>query len=277
MKRSQHIKLVLVSTLPFAISACSGPVEQTKTVTASKTFANMQECISAKVPSDVCSNSYIMALNEHKRIAPKYNNETDCVEDFMPGYCAQDSSSMWIPRLGGFQITTAHDVKYRQNESGEFVQVDPPAPAAAAGAGSTVINNGGSGDGFLTGLILGNMMSNNGGPRYISEPVYSSRDGRGDFRKSTINERVNAGKTFNKSEQVKSGGDYKQKSMTQSLSNRSNYANSSSKPSYNSSSYENRSYNSNSTRSTANSASKSTGGFGSVASARSSFGGSFGG
>lgn len=296
MKRSRHVSLALVSTIPFALTACDSG-EQTKTVTSAKTFTTIQECVDSKIPVDVCSNSYIMALNEHKKIAPAYASEDDCETDFMKDFCVQNADSQWAPKLGGFQITESHDVKYRKNPEGQYVPVAPATTVAGTagsstttteggGGGTTIINNttgGGGGSGgnmdFVTGMLVGNALSGGGNNyHYHSEPVYQSRDSRGDYRRSTINDRVNSGTTFQSSNQAKSGYDYKQKSMTQSLSNRSAPSSSSyGGSSYSSNSSTSSSYN---TRTPAESTSISRGGFGSQASARSSWGGgssSFGG
>lgn len=301
MKRSRHVTLALVSTIPFALTACDSN-EQTKTVTNSKTFSSIQQCVDSKVPVEICSNSYIMALNEHNKLAPTYATKDECVTDFVKDYCVQSAAgNQWMPKLGGFQITESHDVKYRKNAEGQFVPVQPPVQTVAAGTGApgtqvvegagggtTIINNttgggsgGGSGD-FLTGMLLGNMMSGGGSTNhhYHSEPVYQNRDSRGSYQTSTIKQRVDSGTTFKSSNQAKSGYDYKQKSITESLSNRTAPAS----KSFGGSSYDSgSSYKSSSSSwgSSANSTSTSRGGFGSQASARSSWGGggrsSFGG
>jgi uncharacterized protein YgiB involved in biofilm formation len=293
MKRSKSISLALVSTIPFALTACSDSNEEVRTVSSSKTFENIQQCVDIKVPVDVCSNSYMMALNEHKKIAPTYASQDDCEGDFVKDYCVVNDAGKWMPKLGGFQITESHAVKYRKDESGNFAPVAAPVQAATAGTttttgaggGTTIINNttgggGGGGADFLTGMLIGNAMGGGGGRttnNYYSEPVYKTRDSRGDYKTSTINERVESGSTFKASEQTKSGFDYKQKSMTGSLSGRSQPTNSS----YNNSGYKTSSSNYTSSSRSAESASISRGGFGSQAVARSSWGGggssSFGG
>lgn len=295
MKRSKSISLALVSTIPFALTACSDSSEEVRTVSSSKTFENIQQCVDIKVPVDVCSNSYMMALNEHKKIAPTYASQDDCEGDFVKDYCVVNDAGKWMPKLGGFQITESHPVKYRKDENGNFAPVAAPvaAPVQTAssgtttttgeGGGTTIINNttgggGGGGMDFVTGMLVGNALSGGGGGRtnnYYSEPVYKTRDSRGDFKTSTINERVQTGSTFKASEQSKSGYDYKQKSMTGSLSGRS-------QPTYNNSGYNSTSKSGYSSGSrAADSASISRGGFGSQATARSSWGGggssSFGG
>jgi uncharacterized protein YgiB involved in biofilm formation len=295
MKRSKGISLALVSTIPFALTACTDSNEEVRTVSSSKTFESIQECVDTKIPVDVCSNSYIMALNEHKKIAPTYVSQEDCDGDFVKDYCVVNEAGKWMPKLGGFQITESHDVKYRKNEKGDFAPVvEAPVQTASSGSttttttgtggGTTIINNntggghGGGGSDFLTGMLVGHAFSGGGGGHttnnYYSEPVYKTRDSRGDFKTSTINERVQAGSSFTASEQTKSGFDYKQKSLTGSLSGRSQPTNNA----YNNSGY-NSGYSSGSRA--AESANVTRGGFGNQAVARSSWGGggssSFGG
>ncbi len=244
MKRSRSIRLALVSTLPFALTACDTQ-DPVKTITATKTFESMKECVDSKVPTDVCSNSFIQALNEHKRIAPMYENKADCENDFMEGFCNTTSDGKWMPALSGFQITSTAEVPASQLQGS--------APNTAGG--TTVVNNGGGGSGMgdiLTGVLIGNMISGMmNTPRYQSEPVYGSRNSRGDFSKSTISDRVKSGSTFGSSIQSKSGFDYKKKSLTRSLENRSIKSN----------------------RDSSVKSSTARGGFGSQATARGGFGG----
>ncbi|WP_150782877.1 DUF1190 domain-containing protein, partial [Pseudomonas fluorescens] len=106
-------------------------------------------------------------------------------------------------------------------------------------------NTGGSGfstSSLLTGLLIGNMLSNNRNS-YYSQPVYRYRDNRGNYGTSTLNQRIANGSTFNRSNQAKYGGSY-----TNSISK------SASKP-------------------VSVTSSTSRGGFGSKASARSGWGG----
>lgn len=173
------------------------------------------------------------AMAEHRRIAPVYDSQTDCDADFVAGWCQQDSTGKFIPKLGGFELTAAGHVTQSQ--------VD----AANAQAGGSQANSGGSGfstSSLLTGLLIGNMLSNNRNS-YRSEPVYRYRDDRGNYGNSTLNQRVSNGATFGRSNQSRYGS-----------SNYTNTLRSSSKP-------------------VSVASSTSRGGFGSKASARSGWGG----
>lgn len=111
-------------------------------------------------------------------------------------------------------------------------------PASEANSGGS----GFSGTGLLTGLLIGNMLSNNRNS-YYSEPVYRYRDDRGNYASSTLNQRISKGSTFTKSNQARYGS-----------SNYSDSIRSASKP-------------------VSVASSTSRGGFGSKASARSGWGG----
>lgn len=316
MKRSKSVSLALISTIPFALSACDSG-EKVKTVTSSKTFTTFQECVDDKIPAEICSNSMVMALNEHRKNAPSYSTEAACEADFMKDYCQVSGvDGQWMPKLGGFQITESHDVKYRKDESGQFVPVQTVGASTGStssdtvqttggGGGTTIINNntggghsGGSMD-FVTGMLVGNALSGGGNNyHYHSEPVYKSRDSRGDYSDSTLKQRIDSGSTFKESNQAKAGYDYKQQSITSSLANRTSPSNSSNSNNYGSNTYPKPSttYNSGSSYkqssgsgyydsgssyktssnnygTSANSASISRGGFGNQAAAKSSWGG----
>ncbi|MOA20853.1 hypothetical protein D3C78_1413200 [compost metagenome] len=66
------------------------------------------------------------------------------------------------------------------------------AQASSGGGSSSGGNNN-----FLTGLLIGNMLSNSGG-HYYSEPVYRYRDSRGSYSNSTLTRRIETGSNFKK-------------------------------------------------------------------------------
>jgi uncharacterized protein YgiB involved in biofilm formation len=240
MKRSKSIQLILVSTIPFALAACDSSVQQAvRTVTDKRSFETVQSCVDSKIPADICADAYMGAMALHRKEAPTYDTQTNCEADFIAGYCAAITGGQFMPKLGGFQITSDRE------------EVVPVAAGQANQAGSG--HSGGSNDGLLTGLLLGQMMSG-GGARYYSEPVYISRDSRGSFSNSTLAKQVEGGSTFSRSQQASKGGNYAQ-STTKSSSMRDALSRS---------------------KSTAAVASVTRGGFGSQASARSGWGGSSG-
>ncbi len=232
MKRSKYVQLSLAASVAMAISAC-GPTEKTYSIQKQYNFQSVQQCADEKLPVDVCSDAYMTAMAEHRRIAPVYDNQADCDADFVADWCQQDSAGKFIPKLGGFELTADGQVTQSQ--------VD----AAKAQLPASEANTGGSGfstSSLLTGLLIGNMLSNNRNS-YYSQPVYRYRDNRGNYGTSTLNQRIANGSTFNRSNQAKYGGSY-----TNSISK------SASKP-------------------VSVASSTSRGGFGSKASARSGWGG----
>ena len=233
MKRSKYVQLSLAASVAMAISGC-GPTEKTYPVQKKYNFQSVQQCADEKLPVDVCSDAYMSAMAEHRRIAPVYDNQADCDADFVADWCQQDSAGKFIPKLGGFELTADGEVTQAQVDAAKA-----QLPASEANSGGS----GFSGTSLLTGLLIGNMLSNNRSSFY-SQPVYRYRDDRGSYSSSTLGQRIEKGSTFNKSNQARYGS--------------SNYADSirsASKP-------------------VSVASSTSRGGFGSKASARSGWGGS---
>lgn len=234
MKRSKCVQLSLSAAVALAISGCQAP-EQQYTLNKTFKFDTVQQCVDQKVPVDVCSDAYMSALAEHRRIAPTYNSQAECDADFVENYCKADSTGKFTPPLSGFQLSASGEVSQSQLDQ-----------AQAAPGGS---HSGGSGvNDVVMGMLIGNMLSNNGG-RYYSEPVYRYRDDRNSYGSSTLARRIETGTTFKNSTQAKSGVAYSTKS-------------SSLKPTI-------------STKPVAVKTVTSRGGFGSQASARSGWGGGF--
>ncbi|MDB6052190.1 MAG: hypothetical protein JWR17_4936 [Pseudomonas sp.] len=209
MRRSS-LKLVLASTLPLAISACS----KTEEVTARQTYPTVQACVDQKVPVDVCSDAYIKALADYRRTAPTYDNAAACEADFVPDYCQQNSDGKFMPKLGGFELALSGNVPTSQLEAAK-------AQATQSGGDSA---GGFNGSGLLMGMLIGNMLSGNGGGgRYYSQPVYQSRDSRGAYQTSTLSRQIEQGKTFGNSTQARSSstGSYTQSTLGRSLGNSS--------------------------------------------------------
>lgn len=238
MKRSKCVQLSLSAAVALAISGCQAPEKQ---IQVSKTFNfdSVQQCVDQKVPVDVCSDAYMTAMVEHRRIAPVYETQAECDTDFVENYCKVDSAGKFTPPLSGFQLSADGQVSESQMTQAQI----------AAGSGTS----GGIGlNDVVMGMLIGNMLSGGGG-RYYSEPVYRYRDDRGSFGKSTLAKRINSGATFKNSTQAKSGVAYTSASSKPAL-----------KPSI-------------STKPIAVKSTTSRGGFGSQSSARSGWGGSFGG
>lgn len=191
MKRSSYVQLSLATSISLAIAGCEGP-QDTYNIEQKFRFQSVQECVNQKFPVDVCSDAYMTALAEHRRVAPVYDRQADCEADFVPGYCQTDSAGRYVPQPGGFELTAGGSVSQAQMDS---------ARAQAAASGSSL-------DGLLAGMLIGNLMSGIGGGRYYSEPVYRYRDGRGTFSSSTLGRRIEQGASFPNSRQSRYGQGY---------------------------------------------------------------------
>ena len=194
MKRSKYVQLSLAASVAMAISGC-GPTEKTYPVQKKYNFQSVQQCADEKLPVDVCSDAYMTAMAEHRRIAPAYSNQADCDADFVADWCQQDSTGQFIPRLGGYELTADGQVTQAQVDAAK-AQL-PASEANAQGSGF-------SGTSLLTGLLIGNMLSSNRNS-YYSQPVYRYRDDRGNYASSTLAQRISKGSTFTKSNQARYG------------------------------------------------------------------------
>lgn len=269
-KRSKSIQLLAMGTVPFALVACSDDGTEVKTVKKDERFVNIQDCMKAGKPDYVCADSYLAAIKRHKEIAPKYENEADCESEFMKDYCVKSDDDKFMPKMAGFSLVTEQK-QLVSSATGQPV-VNQPSSSGHSGTDS---------NGFLTGLLVGNMMSSNNGPHYYSEPVYRRRDDRGDgYSTNTMSGYASSGIRPSKSIQAKvnsysnsqTSKDYNS-TRTNSGSNWGN-SNSASTSSGWGSSGSNTSARSTYTKpSISVSDSTTRGGFGSVASARGGWGG----
>ncbi|MDO7898868.1 DUF1190 domain-containing protein [Pseudomonas citrulli] len=192
MKRSKYVQLSLAASVAMAISGC-GPTEKTYQLQKKYNFQSVQQCVDEKLPVDVCSDAFMNAMAEHRRIAPVYDNRADCDADFVADWCQLDSNGKFIPKLGGFELSADGEVTQSQVDAARA-----QLPASEANSGGSGFSN------LLTGLLIGNMLSSNRNS-YYSEPVYRYRDDRGDYGSSTLAQRVSKGSTFTKSNQARYG------------------------------------------------------------------------
>jgi uncharacterized protein YgiB involved in biofilm formation len=182
MKRSNAIKLLLMGLAPITIVGCSDEGKtDVKTVKTSDRFAKLQDCVAAGKPQDVCAETYMAALKKHKDLAPKYEKEADCEADFMPGYCVATEDGKFMPKMAGFSLAT---------ETRQIVDRTTGAPVVTQNTDS---------NGFITGMLLGNLMSGNGGTSYRADPYYSRRDPQGVESSNTLNGFASGGYTPSRS------------------------------------------------------------------------------
>ncbi|WP_434709335.1 DUF1190 domain-containing protein [Pseudomonas sp. R1-1] len=175
MKRSKYVQLSLAASVAMAISGQASAADQPRN------FTSVEQCVDAEVAADVCSNAYVAALTEHRRIAPAYDNKAKCDADFAADWCQKNSDGRFVPKLGGFKVP----------QNGEAAQnLDAIANAQMPAGDSTAQNaqatshysggGGGGGNGWLTGWLIGNAMSNN-----ADRTVYRDRETRQTYNTST--------------------------------------------------------------------------------------------
>ncbi|MNB57067.1 hypothetical protein D3C87_1125960 [compost metagenome] len=174
MKRSKYVQLSLAASVAMAISGQATAADQPRN------FQNVEQCVDAEVAADVCSNAYVAALTEHRRIAPAYDNKAKCDADFAADWCQKNSDGRFVPRLGGFKVP--QEGEPAQNLDAIANAQMPAGNATAQNVQSTshVSSGGGGGNGWLTGWLIGNAMSNN-----AERTVYRDRETRQPYNTST--------------------------------------------------------------------------------------------
>lgn len=103
----------MVTAIPLVLSACSQPNEPAEKMisgSVKNSYDSVQQCVDDKLPVDVCSDAYMAALAQHKKIAPAYKDEESCEADFVPDYCAVTSEGLFMPKLGGFEIAAQYSL-----------------------------------------------------------------------------------------------------------------------------------------------------------------------
>lgn len=106
MKRSRVLRLALMGSAPFVLSACSDEPEQ------ALVYNNVQECeAQALLTPEQCKTEFEKAVNNHLQAAPRYAQQAACEADFGNGACQNlNSGGNWfIPAMAGFMIGQALD------------------------------------------------------------------------------------------------------------------------------------------------------------------------
>jgi uncharacterized protein YgiB involved in biofilm formation len=173
MKRSKYVQLSLAASVAMAISGQVTAADQPRN------FQSLEQCVDAEVAADVCSNAYIAALTEHRRIAPAYDDKAKCDADFAADWCQKNSDGRFVPKLGGFKVPTSGEPA--QNlDAIAGAQMPAGDAAAVQNVQNTSHTSSGGGNGWLTGWLIGNAMSNN-----ANRTVYRDRDTRQPYNTST--------------------------------------------------------------------------------------------
>jgi len=192
MKRSKYVQLSLAASVALAISGEAAAEAQ------QRTFQSVEQCVDAEVAADACSNAYVAALAEHRRIAPAYDDKNKCDADFAAGWCQKNSDGRFVPKLGGFKVPP--NPEPAQNFDAIANAQMPAGDAEPVQTQSTthVSSGGGSSNGWLTGWLIGNAMSNN------TRSVYRDRPARQTYDTSTLNRRIESTRTSSSSDYTSS-------------------------------------------------------------------------
>jgi uncharacterized protein YgiB involved in biofilm formation len=183
MKRSKYVQLSLAASVALAISGEAAAQEQ-------RNFQSVEQCVDAEVAADACSNAYVAALTEHRRIAPAYDDKTKCDADFATGWCQKNSDGRFVPKLGGFKVPQNTEPAQNLDAIANAQMPEGNAEPVQTTQNTThVSSGGGSSNGWLTGWLIGNAMSNN------SRTVYRDRDTRQTYDTSTLNRRIESAPT----------------------------------------------------------------------------------
>ncbi len=97
MKRSRSIRLVLVGTAAFTLTAC-GDDE----LVDGQYFADEQQC-SAAVDGDTCRQAVADARGRHLLTAPRYSTREQCEQDYGAANCEQVAEARQAPPAGDGQ------------------------------------------------------------------------------------------------------------------------------------------------------------------------------
>ncbi|MCU0120165.1 DUF1190 domain-containing protein [Pseudomonas sp. B2M1-30] len=177
MKRSKYVQLSLAASVALAISGEAAAQEQ------QRSFQSVEQCVDAEVAADVCSNAYVAALAEHRRVAPAYDDKAACDADFAANWCQKNSAGRFVPKLGGFKIPQVGEPAQDLDAiaDAQMPAGDTSAAQTTQTTQSTSHSSSGAGSGWLTGWLIGNAMSNNSSNR----TVYRDRDTRQTYNTST--------------------------------------------------------------------------------------------
>lgn len=107
-KRSRNLKLVLMAvTVPAVLSGCGDDAPSGKVLTSREECAVQTEIAPAE-----CEKAYQQALVEHEKLAPRFESEKDCNDQFgacqpAPANAAAGTASSghsYMPSMSGFLI-----------------------------------------------------------------------------------------------------------------------------------------------------------------------------
>lgn len=114
MKRSHSLRLTLMAVaIPAALTGC---MEEPDSGVVLLSETDCRSTPNLRVDVATCENAYRTALADHQRVAPRFEDRSECDEQF--GTCtalAENGSSFYIPPMGGF-LLGYYASKYRDKD-----------------------------------------------------------------------------------------------------------------------------------------------------------------
>lgn len=103
-KRSRNLKLVLMAVaVPAALAGCDDDP-------SGKILTSREECtVQTEISREECEKAYSQALIEHEKVAPRFESEQECNQQFgactpLQGQHAQAGQPYYIPPMTGFLL-----------------------------------------------------------------------------------------------------------------------------------------------------------------------------
>jgi len=108
MKRSRYVALLAMGASALALTACG------ESETPAGIYTSVEQCVADKQFSQAeCDKAFATAKEEHKKVAPKYANKTECEADFGVGKCEESpykttsGTSTFMPLIMGYMLGRA--------------------------------------------------------------------------------------------------------------------------------------------------------------------------
>ncbi|MDD1012250.1 DUF1190 domain-containing protein [Pseudomonas rubra] len=159
MKRSKSLRLLVLGSLPLALSACDSQVAVIKPLSEVRHHQGVQQCIGSGTRADACNEARDVAQQLHYAHAPRFDDLNACQLRFE--HCQQaEGNGVFLPDMDGFNLITERQVY------DDGVPIDQT---------------------HWTSLRYVDAA-----PRYLAEPVYRARTGREVFASSALSEQGRA-------------------------------------------------------------------------------------
>ena len=105
MKRSRHLRLVLLGSAPLLLAGCSHDDSSREGV-----YTSVDSCTAATHDARTCQQAYAEARNQARMEAPRFDSLADCELDYGKQSCQTQESgghAVFMPMLTGFLLSQA--------------------------------------------------------------------------------------------------------------------------------------------------------------------------